>query len=97
MTLACETGGRWSSECVALVRALANARSTQYPPALQKSIKLVVTKRFWGLLSVAALKGIASSVEGIGEISDTGAFQIMPQFEELLAGCEVPPEVSRLA
>ena len=46
---------------------------------------------------MAALKGITASVEGIGEIDDSGAFLQMPHFEEVLAGADLPPEVSRLA
>ena len=49
------------------------------------------------LLSVAAMKGITASVEGLGEIEDSGAFLQMPHFEEVLAGVDLPPEVSRLA
>ena len=67
--------------------------------ALRKSMKLAYTKRFWGIvrLSVAALKGIAASLEGVGEIDDTGTLLRETSLEELLAGTEVPPEVSRLA
>ncbi len=46
---------------------------------------------------MAALKGIAASLEGIGEIDDTGALLREPVFEEVLAGCDVPPFASRLA
>ena len=96
-TLACETGGRWSKEVCHLVRALATHKSAQYSRALQKSMKLAYTKRFWSLLSVAAMKGITASVEGLGEIDDSGTFLQMPHFEEVLAGADIAPEVSRLA
>ena len=43
------------------------------------------------------MKGIAASVEGIGEVDDSGAFLQMPHFEEVLAGVDIAPEVSRLA
>ena len=46
---------------------------------------------------MAALKGIAASLEGIGEIDDTGALLLEPVLEEVLAGCDVPPFASRLA
>ena len=96
-TLACETGGRWSKEVTTLVRALATHKSEQFSRALQKSMKLAYTKRFWSLLSVAAIKGITASVEGLGEIDDSGTFLQMPHFEEVLAGADIAPEVSRLA
>ena len=97
LTLACETGGRWSKEVSDLVGALTTYKSEQYPRALRKSIKLMYTRRFWQLLSVAAMKGITASVEGIGEVDDSGAFLQMPHFEEVLAGVDIAPEVSRLA
>ena len=97
LTLSCETGGRWSKEVSDLVGALTTYKSEQYTRALRKSIKLLYTRRFWQLLSVAAMKGITASVEGLGEIDDSGAFLQMPHFEEVLAGADLPPEVSRLA
>ena len=62
-------------------------------------MKLAYTKRFWSLLSVAAIKSITASVtvEGLGEIDDSGTFLQMPHFEEVLAGADIAPEVSRLA
>ena len=96
VTLACETGGRWSKEVSDLVGALTTYKSEQCSRALQKSTKLLYTRRFWQLLSVAALKGITASLEGLGEIEDSGAFLQMPHFEEVLAGVDLPPEVSRL-
>ena len=80
-----------------LVGALSTYKSEQYTRALRKSVKLLYTRRFWSLLSVAALKGITASVEGLGEIDDSGSFLQMPHFEEVLAGMDIPPEVSRLA
>ena len=57
----------------------------------------VYNRRFWALLSVAAMKGIFASIEGVGEIDDSGPLVRAPCLEELLAGLDVPPEVSRLA
>ena len=42
----------------------ARNESEQCSRALQKSTKLLYTRRFWQLLSVAAMKGITASVEG---------------------------------
>ena len=97
LTLACETGGRWSPECIALVRALVAHKSEQAPPALRASAKQVWARRFWGLLSVAAMKGITQSLEGFTEVDDSGAFSVQPSPEELLAGVDVPPAESRVA
>ena len=97
VTLACETGGRWSKEVSDLVGALTTYKSEQCSRALQKSTKLLYTRRFWQLLSVAAMKGITASLEGLGKIENSGAFLQMPHFEEVLAGVDLPPEVSRLA
>ena len=46
---------------------------------------------------IAKKKGITASVEGLGEIDDSGTFLQMPHFEEVLAGADIAPEVSRLA
>ena len=60
-------------------------------------MKLAYTKRFWSLLSVATIKRVTASVESLGEIDDSGTFLQMPHFEEVLAGADIAPEVSRLA
>ena len=58
---------------------------------------LSYSRRFWGLLSVAAVKGITQSIEGFVEADESGAFRVKPTMEEVLAGAEDVPDVSRLA
>ena len=55
------------------------------------------SRRFWGLLSVAAMKGITQSLEGFADADDVGMFRVVPTTEEMLAGMVDVPEVSRLA
>ena len=98
LTVACETGGRWSDESVALVRALVACRVQRCPvAALRNSVRAMCSRRFWGLLSVAAMKGITQSLEGFADADDFGMFRVVPTTEEMLAGMVDVPEVSRLA
>ena len=55
------------------------------------------SRRFWELLSVAAMKGITQSLEGFADADDVGMFRVVPTTEEMLAGMVDVPEVSRLA
>ena len=83
---------------MALVRALVSARVEKCPvAALRNSVRSTYSRRFWGLLSVAAVKGITQSIEGFVEADESGAFRVKPTMEEVLAGAEDVPDVSRLA
>ena len=99
LTCAAETGGRFSPECVGLVRALAKHRSEGAPRMLRKMTRAALIRRFWSLLSVAVVKGIAQSCEAFleAEESDSGSFLIMPSHAELFSGLDIAPEVSRMA
>ena len=57
-----EVGGRWSEEAVHFVRQLANARSRNVVPNLQKSAKLAWQRRWCVMLSVAAQRAVADSL-----------------------------------
>ena len=96
-TCAAETGGRFSDECIQLVRALAKHRSEGAPRMLQKLTHAALLRRFWCLLSVAVVKGIAQSCEAFLEADDYGSFLVTPSHEELFAGVELAPDVSRMA
>jgi len=61
-TLACETGGRWSKECVTTVRKLANAKARSAREDQQAKLAAAYAKRWWCLLSVAAQNALAASL-----------------------------------
>ena len=98
ITCTTETGGRFCSESVNLVRALVAHRSERAPRMLRKSTQAAISRRFWSLLSVAAIKGIAQSLEPfVGEADYSGAIWVTPSHEEIFAGFEDAPEISRMA
>ena len=49
LTLACETGGRWSDQCVDFVRMLAAHKAKEAPPILQRSAEYGWQSRWWTL------------------------------------------------
>ena len=62
VTLACEVGGRWSSECVQTLRALATARARAAPSCIRASARHAWSTRWWTLLSVAQQSALAASL-----------------------------------
>ena len=62
MVLACETGGRWSAECLELVKHLAARKTDEAPVLLRESLRSAWAARWWGLLSVAAQDALAGSL-----------------------------------
>ena len=62
LTLACETGGRWSDACVEVVAALAAARARSAPRHLQLSARLAYERRWWSMLSCAQQDSLAATL-----------------------------------
>ena len=62
VVLACETGGRWSEECVDPVRHLASRKASDAPDVLRASLFQAWSARWWGILSVAAQDALAASL-----------------------------------
>ena len=70
LTLACETGGRWSRTCCRVVRELSWARARRAPRALQKATRQAFFSRWWSLLSCCQQDSFAASVldEGLATL-----------------------------
>ena len=75
VVLACETGGRWSSTCRALVRDLASAKARDAPEVLRGSLFYGWVSRWWALLSMAQQTALAASLseEHMGVLHGTAA------------------------
>ena len=64
LVLACEIGGRWGSECHAFVRTLAALRAERAPPAVRATASAAWQRRWWGQLSCAVQRAVASTLVG---------------------------------
>ena len=62
LTLACETGGRWSDTCAEVVRWLAAARPRSAPQYLQVSARRTYEARWWALLSIVQQDALAGTL-----------------------------------
>ena len=94
LVLSTEVGGRFSSECVDLVRQLVNLKAQQTSADDCKLLRLVYFRRWWGILSIAAQRAVALNLLG-GDWAPAIAWHA-PSDEELLCATIVPPSASRL-
>ena len=96
VTLACEVGGRWSSGCVHLVRALARHRAESAPEALRGAIAGALAARWWAMLSVAAQSTLAATLvdDAVGGLD--GVPGDLPPWAEVALEEKLEPRVSRL-
>ena len=62
VVLACEVGGRWSSETQAFLRQLVKAKTRHVPPALRTSAKLAWLWRWSTILACASARAFAVSL-----------------------------------
>ena len=62
VVLACETGGRWSSTCSALLRALATRKAEEAPSRLRGAALTAWAVRWWSMLSVAQQTALAATL-----------------------------------
>eukprot|EP00973_Karenia_brevis_P059314 8257394-Karenia_brevis.AAC.1 len=84
-----------SHECVDLVRQLVNYKVQSQPAALQGSMRLWYSRRWWGILSVAIQRAVTFNLApslGPQELEFPS-----PTLEHLVASTIVPPDVSRVA
>ena len=101
LTLAVETGGRFCDNCTRLFRELVEHKIRSEPRVLQRSMQLMYTRRWWGILSVAVQVAVGSTLVpetlfGAGSTRLIHSFAL-PSLEELVGGHREPPVVSRLA
>ena len=92
---AAEVGGRYNEEVVSLVRQLVAFRASQFAPLLRRSMRVILARRYWGILSVATQRAVAQCVDNPCVASSASSFPI-PDLEVLLTAYEAP-EGSRMA
>ena len=62
LSLGTETYGRWSKQCITLVRQLAKYRAKNMPEYLQRSIEAASFARWWNLLSVTMQRIVCEAI-----------------------------------
>ena len=92
LPLACTTGGRWSSECIDLVRRLVRFRVEAEPHMLRQSYALAFQRRWWGLLSVALHESVAASLDPTDSVTELA----FPPLDAVDVWLRDPPAVSML-
>ena len=75
LVIAAGTGGRWSDDCVRLLRKLARFRAESEPPLLRRSMELAFLRRWWSLLSVALHDSIAAALDPSLDVAE-GLFPV---------------------
>ena len=91
---AAEVGGRACEALIDLVRQAARHKATQFAPKLRGSMRTVLTRRFWSILSVATQRAVAQCASEQFDINRAAQFPV-PDLESLLSHPEAP-DVSRL-
>ena len=92
---ASEVGGRCNDQLIDLVRQLARHKASTFAPPLRASMRTILARRFWGILSVATQRAVAQCVDPeLG--APVAAVFPLPDLETLVSGAEAP-DVSRLA
>ena len=94
LVLATEVGGRFSEECIDLVRKLVSAKGRTLNDTNSGLIKLIYSRRWWGILSMAAQRAVALNLLG-GPWAPLCEWA-EPTEEELLCCPECPPVESRM-
>ena len=84
LTLACETGGRWSSKCVEIVRKLSAAKAETAPPRLQASARATWSRRWWAMLSVTQQEALAASLVNDKMMANGGSAEDVPDLLDVL-------------
>ena len=92
--LASEVGGRFSEECIELVKKLLHAKCGHTQGQERKLLKLIYHRRWWAILSTAVQRAVALNLLG-GDWAPTCEF-VLPCEEELLCAAVVPPESTRM-
>ena len=92
LVIAAGTGGRWSDDCVRLLRELARFRAESEPPLLRRSMELAFLRRWWSLLSVALHDSIAAALDPSLDVAE-GLF---PVADAIDVWAREPPHTSVL-
>ena len=94
LVLSTEVGGRFSEECVDLVRKCVDLKAQHLSDSDNKLFKLIYHRRWWGILSIAAQRAVALNLSGgnwaPAFVSET------PCTEELLCATVASPAESRM-
>ena len=85
LTLACETGGRWSQQCADVLAQLAFTRARAAPQHLQLATRTALVGRWWALLSVAQQDALAATLVDDCPLALDGHDGAEPAFSELVA------------
>ena len=91
---ATEVGGRFSEECIDLVRKLIHAKAQALNGIASRVIKLSYSRRWWGILSMATQRAVTSNLLG-GDWAPVCEWA-EPSEEELLCALECSPIASRM-
>ena len=85
LSLGVETYGRWSSQCLVLIRHLARSRSRNAPEYLQKAFQHAFFARSWTLLSVCVQQIVGESVVRLSgaDLLDAADSLTSPPVEDL--------------
>lgn len=83
-TLACETGGRWSSRCLEVVEQLAMARARSAPEHMRVSARLAYESRWWAMLSCTQQDTLAATLVDDAILLLDGHDAAEPEVSEVL-------------
>ena len=78
--LGSEVFGRWGSQCIALVPALARERTRGLHVRVRRGTRLLLERRWWGILGVSQQRGVAHIL-----CSDGGSDLVRTQLEPATA------------
>ena len=94
LVLASEVGGRFSEECVDLVRKLLNFKCDSSNATDKKVFRLLYSRRWWGILSMSVQRAVASNLYGGDWAKIIGPEELT--LEDLLCSALAPPHESRM-
>ena len=94
LALGSEVGGRFSEECIDLVKQLLTLKTQFAPAEVSNLLKPLYFRRWWGILSVAVQRAVAMNLLG-GDWAPAIALCPPPE-EELLCATVVPPTGTRM-
>ena len=72
--------GRWGAQCIALVPALARERTRGLHVRVRRGTRLLLERRWWGILGVRQQRGVAHIL-----CSDGGSDLVQTQLEPATA------------
>jgi hypothetical protein len=64
VVLGCETGGRWSQDCLRIVATATKHKARSAPLLLRTSARAAWSSRWWSMLSVACQTALAQTLLG---------------------------------